>query len=61
MTQLGEADAGEEPRLADLFVVSGEGTECSAETNVIASPSIFGGQLFGLAVMAAATIRRGSL
>ncbi len=60
MTQLGEADAGEEPRLADLFVVSGAGLECSADANVIASPSIFGGQLFGLAVIAAAQSAEGA-
>ncbi len=59
MTLLGEPDAGGEPRLADLFVVSGEGTACYADTNVIAAPAIFGGQLFGLAVMAAAQSSEG--
>lgn len=54
VTLVGQTDEEGEPRLADLFVVSGEGTECSADTNVIAAPSIFGGQLFGLAVIAAA-------
>jgi acyl-CoA thioesterase II len=54
VTQLGEAGAGDGSRLADLFVVSGEGADCHADTNVIAAPSIFGGQLFGLAVVAAA-------
>jgi len=34
--------------------VSGEGTQRQADTKVISSPSIFGGQLFGLAVAAAA-------
>ncbi len=58
MALLGEEDSGE-PRLADLFVVSGEGTACSAETKIVASPSIFGGQLFGLAVMAAAQSAEG--
>jgi acyl-CoA thioesterase II len=60
VTLLGEVDADGEPRLADLFVVSGEGAACHAETNVIASPSIFGGQLFGLAVMAAARSSEGA-
>ncbi len=60
MTLLGEEDAGEEHRLADLFVVSGEGMQCYADTNVIAAPSIFGGQLFGLAVVAAAQSSEGA-
>jgi acyl-CoA thioesterase II len=59
VTQLAEADAGVQPRLADLFVVSGEGADCHADTNVLASPSVFGGQLFGLAVMAAAQSAEG--
>lgn len=60
MTRLGEADADEVPQLADLFVVTGEGTGCYADTNVISAPSIFGGQLFGLAVIAAAQSAEGS-
>lgn len=60
MTLLGDAHPGGESRLADLFVVSGEGTECYADTNVISAPSIFGGQLFGLAVIAAAQSAEGA-
>ena len=39
--------------LADLFKVSPDGAARRADTRVIASPSIFGGQLFGLAIVAA--------
>jgi acyl-CoA thioesterase II len=40
--------------MVDLFEVSGEGGVRHATTNVISSPAIFGGQLLGLAVVAAA-------
>jgi acyl-CoA thioesterase-2 len=53
VTLLGEVDGGEGQRLADLFVVAGEGDRLYAGTKVISSPSVFGGQLFGLAVVAA--------
>jgi len=53
VTLLAEVDSGIAPALADLFVVSGEGDECYADTKVISTPSIFGGQLFGLSVVAA--------
>jgi acyl-CoA thioesterase-2 len=55
VTLLGEVDQYAGQRLADLFVVSGEGNALYADTKVISSPSIFGGQLFGLAVVAATT------
>jgi acyl-CoA thioesterase II len=51
---LAEVDASPLARVQDLLVVSGEGRARRAATHVIASPSIFGGQLFGLAVIAAA-------
>jgi acyl-CoA thioesterase-2 len=51
---LAEVDSSPLARVQDLFQVSGEGNVRHAATNVISSPSIFGGQLFGLAVVAAA-------
>jgi acyl-CoA thioesterase II len=51
---LAEVDSSPLARVQDLFVVSGEGRTRRAATDVIASPSIFGGQLFGLAVIVAA-------
>ncbi len=55
-----DAGAGINRRLADLFVVSGAGTEYYADTNVISSASVYGGQLFGLAVVAAAKSAEGT-
>lgn len=51
---MGEADPLPQSRIVDLLEVSGEGGVRQATTHVISSPSIFGGQLFGLAVVAAA-------
>ncbi len=53
------ADAGMNRRLADLFEVSGEGSECSGKTTVIGNTTVFGGQLFGLAVVAAVKSAQG--
>jgi acyl-CoA thioesterase-2 len=52
---LGEADPLPEPeaRVEDLFEVWGQGEARRARTHEISSPSVFGGQLFGLAVVAA--------
>jgi acyl-CoA thioesterase-2 len=51
---LGEVDSSPPSRVQELFQVSGEGSARRAATKVISSPSVFGGQLFGLAVVAAA-------
>jgi acyl-CoA thioesterase II len=51
---LGDADPLPLNRMDDLFEVSGDGATRRAATHVISSPSVFGGQLFGLAVVAGA-------
>jgi acyl-CoA thioesterase-2 len=51
---LGDADPLALTRVEDLFELSGDGGTRRAATHVISSPSVFGGQLFGLAVVAAA-------
>jgi acyl-CoA thioesterase II len=58
--QLDRVDAEVNRQLADLFVVSGQGTECYATTTVISNTSVYGGQLFGLAVVAAARSAEGA-
>jgi acyl-CoA thioesterase II len=60
VNQLDGVDAGVNRQLADLFVVSGQGRECYATTTVISNTSVYGGQLFGLAVVAAARSAEGA-
>ncbi len=58
--RLNGIDTGVNRRLADLLVVSGAGTTYYADTNVISTTSVYGGQLFGLAVVAAAKSTEGT-